>query len=459
MIPHSIKHYLTRFQAEYHQIHHERTETLCQAARVSGVPVAELLRAVMLVDAHGLVMAIVPHDHLLDFAALCQLLQRELEPVPAARLQTIFDDCEANCCPPLPGAYGLEAVVDQSILELAQVYLEPGVHDTLLGMTGREFRRLTGEARIGEFSRPVVQLHHNDPLASLDTDIERFTPARVKRTVEEFHDLPSLPGTAAQILEIAHDPRAGAADLARVIEQDAPLAAKVMRYANSPLYGFPNKIKDVKSAIARVLGFDFVLNLALGITVGKTLHIPTEGILGLDAFWRHSVHCAALVERLARALPAEIQPRRGTAYLAGLLHNIGVLLLGHAFQPEFFLLNRYLEANPHVPMAELEKHLLGVTHDRIGGWLLQSWGLPEELVVAARHHHDEDYWDRHALYAQLVMIANRALSRRGIGPADPAEIPAFTLDLLEIRPEQVAELADCVVAGSEELDELARLVA
>lgn len=459
MLPATLQRFLQTQRADIRTLHHPVTETLAQTARVCGIAEIQLARAIVLIDAQGPLMAVLPSNHLLDFNALCGLLNRELEPVPAAQLQGIFDDCEPRSCPPLGNAYGLDVIVDAILLEHDNLYLEPGCHNQLLCLSRNELTRLLGNPRIGRFSHPITMLQRPDAAATLTSTIEQFTPARIKRRVEEFHDLPALPGTALEILDLAGNPRADAQDLARVIEKDAPLAARIMRYANSPLYGLPGKVKDLKGAIARVLGFDFVLNLALGITVGKSLRISIDGPLGLEAFWRHSVYSATLVEKLSTLMPADIRPRRGTAYLAGLLHNMGMLLLGHAFQAEFFLLNHYLAANPDVPVETVEKYLLGVGHDQIGAWLLAAWGLPEELAAAARHHHDEHYWGEHAHYAQLVLIADRLLARHGIGISTQTELPTFTLEMLRLNADAVVAAAETLWAGNNELDELARMVA
>ena len=459
MLPGAIQRFLEHENIQIQQLHHPVTETLSQAARACGIRESQLMRAIVLVDAQGPLMAILPSNHLLDFEALCALLNRELEPVPASQLHSIFDDCEARCCPPLGTAYGLDVIIDSTLLQEDTLYLEPGNHSLLLSLSQDEFSRLQRNPRVGQFSHPMAALQCNDDTASFSRTVEQFTPARIKRRVEEFHDLPALPHSATSILEIASNPRANAADLAKVIEQDAPLAARIMRYANSSLYGYPGKIKDLKGAIARVLGFDFVLNLALGITVGKSLRVPADGPLGLNAFWRHSVHSAALVERLSQLMPADRRPRRGTAYLAGLLHNMGTLLLGHAFQAEFFLLNRYLDANPGVPVETIEKYVLGVGHDQIGAWLLSAWGLPDELVVAARHHHDEYYRGDHAVYSQLALIADRLLARSGLGTSSATDLPVSSLEMLGLDAATVIAAAETQWIGNTELDDLARMVA
>jgi HD-like signal output (HDOD) protein len=328
-------------------------------------------------------------------------------------------------------------------------------------MSLNDYRRLLGAPPSGRFSRPASSLAN--PLASPDNGlldvVEQFTPARLKRNIEEFHELPALPATAARILRLATDPLANARQLATLIEQDPPLSAQVLRYANSSFYGYAGCIDNLQTAIARVLGFDFVMNLALGLSIGKALRIPQDGPFGLDAFWRHSVYAARLVEQLSLRLPASQRVPRGTAYLGGLLQNLGRLVLGHTFEPEFFILNRFAQANPGMPTCELERHVLGVTHDQIGAWLMQAWGLPAELVIAVRHHHDEAYWERHCVYPQLVLIANRTLAHHGIGETDIAGIPAFSLQMLGLMEDQVTELTEKLLSDNTALEDLARRLA
>jgi HD-like signal output (HDOD) protein len=201
------------------------------------------------------------------------------------------------------------------------------------------------------------------------------------------------------------------------------------------------------------------MNLALGLSIGQSLRIPQEGPFGLDAFWRHSVYAARLVEQLAGLLPKPQRLPRGTAYLAGLLQNLGRLVLGHTFQPEFYILNRFAQANPDMPTRELERHVLGVTHDQIGAWLMEAWGLPRELIVAVRNHHDEGYWDEHATYSQLVLIANWALAEHGLGETDRAGLPAFSLEMLGLKAQQAIDMASILIKDGGDLEDLARRLA
>ncbi len=456
-LPASIRNYLEREQANYQVLLHRKTTTLTQAAAACDLTLGELVRAVILIDGRGLLMAVLPADHVIDFDALCRQLQRDLELVPGNRLGAIFSDCEPGSYPPLAPAYNLDVILDSSLEAMEMVTFEPGTHTSLVRMPYPEFRNLLGDARTGQFSRPAATLRGQDQ--TLSDVVEQFTPARVRRDVEEFHQLPALPATAAQILQLAADPRANARQLAEIIEQDPALSAQVLRYANSSLYGYAGKIGNLQTAIARVLGFEYVMNLALGFSIGKALRIPKDGPFGMDAFWQHSVCCARLVEILSQQLPRSQRPPRGTAYLGGLLQNLGRLVLGHTFQAEFFLLNRFAQANPDMPSCELERQVLGVTHDQIGAWLMEAWGLPAELVIAVRYHHDEGYWEQHAAYPQLVLVANRALALHGIGEADVPGLPAFSLEMLGLQPQQVLDATSNVIENKTILDDIARRLA
>jgi HD-like signal output (HDOD) protein/prolyl-tRNA editing enzyme YbaK/EbsC (Cys-tRNA(Pro) deacylase) len=460
-LPTNIREFLDRRQVAYETLPHPRTATLTQAADACDISVSQLVRAVILVDAQGLLMAVLPADHVLDFDALGSLLHRDLELVPGDQLAAIFDGCEPRSYPPLAPVYDLDVIVDSSVDALEIITFEPGVHTTLLQIRRTDFDKLLGDALRGSFSQPAASLRAEtgDIGSTLGHVISRLTPARIKHNIDEFHELPALPVTAAQVLNLAADPMASARQLADIIEQDPGLAAQILRYANSSLYGYAGKINNLQTAIARVLGFEYVMNLALGLSIGRSLHIPQEGPFGLDAFWRHSVYAARLVEQLAGLLPGRQRLPRGTAYLAGLLQNLGRLVLGHTFQPEFYILNRFAQANPTLSTCELERQVLGVTHDQIGAWLMESWGLPQELIIAVRHHHDESYWEQHASYSQLVLIANRALANHGLGETDTAGLPVFSLEMLGIDEKKVIEITNDLFDNHKDLEDLAQRIA
>lgn len=290
----------------------------------------------------------------------------------------------------------------------------------------------------------------------------------VRRRIEQTYELPPMPEMARRVLALRSNPDASVADLAAIVELDPSLAAQVVRYAASPFYAYRGTITSIHDAITRVLGFDMVLNLALGLATGKSFHTPIEGPLGLHAFWQHAVYSATLVQALAKRMPPATRPQPGMVYLAGLLHNFGFLLLGHLFPPEFKILNQLVATNPEAPVTSLEKCVLGMGqaqnllemgHAQIGAWLMQSWHMPEEVVVSLLQHHNPAYSGDHAVFAHLVMVADHVLKGREIGDAPDASLPPFSLDLLGLSDEVVIETAEHVFKDCTALDLMAQQLA
>ncbi len=458
-IPAQIRTFLERTGVPYEVLPYAGGSSLCKRATLAGVAWDQVARAVPFHDADGLVSAVVPACHLLDVLQLRAVARRDLEPARPEHFADKFPDCAAALHPVLAGAYGVGQVVDDALAASEYVVLEAGDGQNLLRLPGPALWGLWKDQPHGSFSRAPGWA---DEAGDIEADVPGApmranapTARRIKRQIEEFHELPAMPATAGRILQLYGDPDADARDLAAVVEVDPSLAAQVIRYASSPYYGYKGRVTSIHEAISRVLGFDMVLNLAMGIAIGKSFRVPAKGPLGLRAFWKHAVYCATLTERLARALPRQIRPRTGRAYLAGLLHNLGRLLLCHVFPAECGLLSRYLLANPELPVIEIERHVVGVGHERIGGWLMQIWGMPEELCVAVRWHHDENYWGKHALYSQLVLVANRLLKTHGIGDSEDDGLPAAVLEIMELDDEQALAVSERVLKNCEHLDDLA----
>lgn len=298
---------------------------------------------------------------------------------------------------------------------------------------------------------------------------EQLTLAgEIRRRIEQVYELPPMPEMARRVLQLRNNPEASITDLAVIVELDPSLAAQVVRYAASPFYAFRGKINSIHDAITRVLGFDMVMNMALGLATGKSFQNPCDGPLGLHAFWRHAVYSATLVQALAKRMPPASRPQPGMVYLAGLLHNFGFLLLGHLFPPEFKLLNKLVAAHPESPVTALEKCVLGMGqaqnllemgHAQIGSWLMQSWQMPEEIIITLREHHNPAYIGDHAVFPHLIMVADHVLKGRDIGDAPDACLPPLSLEMIGLEEATVLVIAEQVFEDCTSLDIMARQLA
>ncbi|VAW78486.1 hypothetical protein MNBD_GAMMA14-344, partial [hydrothermal vent metagenome] len=124
-IPVNVRELLDRDQSSYEVLLHRKTNTLAQAAEACEIALDQLVRAVVLVDGQGLLMAILPADHILDFEAMCSSLHRDLELVPGHQLTAIFEDCEPGSYPPLAPAYDLDVIIDQAVDAMPVITFEP----------------------------------------------------------------------------------------------------------------------------------------------------------------------------------------------------------------------------------------------------------------------------------------------------------------------------------------------
>ena len=278
----------------------------------------------------------------------------------------------------------------------------------------------------------------------------------IRSRIEGLAHLPPMPEMAQKIIRLSSNPDAQAKELVGIVELDPGLAATVIRYARSPFFSFRGKIDSVFTAVTRVLGYHTVMNLALGATAARSFKIPRQVPLGLDAFWRHAVYTAALSQALSAHVDPEQRPPGGLAYLAGLLHNIGHLVLGHLFRPEFLILNKHIAAEPERPVVAIEHEVLGMDHSEIGAILAESWRLPEEIVIAIRHHHDPGYSGIHAVYPQLVLLSDGLLRMQGIGEGELKGLAAPLLEGLGISEYQATALVNRVFEDNDGLESMAR---
>src|SRR5690554_1042257 len=321
--------------------------------------------------------------------------------------------------PALPQVAGLLTLVDSHLLEHDSLLLDSGNGEQLIHIQREAFEQTLKDAIVCDIATPLAPLEQPEENRSDAEDIQQaithFTELRIRQRLEETLELPPLSDTAQRIIKLRVNPNADISDLAQIVETDPSLAAQVVSWAASPYYSAPGKIKSVHDAIVRVLGFDMVLNLALGLALGKTMHLPKEGPTGELSYWQQAVYVAATIEGLVTAIAREVRPSFGMAYLTGLLHNFGVLIMAEVFPPYYKQFCRLSEANPQVTPQTIERHLLNVSRDQIASKLMELWSMPEEIVVGLRQQSNPNYQGEHAVYAKLVYLARALLRQHNIG--------------------------------------------
>ncbi len=413
------------------------------------------LRLVMLHDNQGRALVILPHDNLLNLVSVWKHSHRQLQPLSAHDSQTFFSQDALDTDKGIQQLLTLPILMDPDcnpaesfkviepnsgrILTLNQSMIEATVQSCKLALTTEMI--------------DAKQPQGND-VTSITRAVEKFTTLRIKQRLEDTLGLPTLPPTAQKIIELRANPNSGVDDLVPIVEMDPSLSAQVMSWAASPYYAAPGGIDSIHDAIVRVLGYDLVVNLALGVAMGRTLKLPTDTPRGSTPYWLQALFCATLAEKLAKIMPADKRPRPGLVYLTGLLHNFGYLTLAHIFPPHFSLVSRYIEANPHLHHEYVEKQIINVTREQVGAWLMETWNLPSEVCTGIRHQNSQSYQEEHQNYAHLIDLSLRVMRSHSLGDGPVGEIPAQLYQGLGLEPEQVQQVFQNIHAKTDQLDEM-----
>lgn len=253
----------------------------------------------------------------------------------------------------------------------------------------------------------------------------RIHPA-IEPLFDKLGELCTLPAIAEQVIQVAEDDASDADDMLAVIEQDAAVATRVMQVVNSSYCGLRNPVGDLKSAVT-LLGGDRVRNLALTVSIGEQFScVTTVGEFDPEQLWDHSV-CVATVARKASLQSGVGNPDE--AYLAGLLHDLGLLFISQHLHP---LLPRVLaQVATGVSLVEAEQNIMAFDHAQLGAYVAWRANLPERIVSAIDYHHGPYITDieGHEL-VQLVAVANYLATRYGRGSIQGRRLPAPSEGLL-----------------------------
>lgn len=200
--------------------------------------------------------------------------------------------------------------------------------------------------------------------------------------LNSLQQLPLLPSTAAEALQLIDNPRTSAGLLGKIIERDQALVARVLKVANSPFYGFPREISTIDLAIV-VLGFDAIKETIMSLVIQGVFSHTHSNQLDIQEFWKYSLFCGTAARFLARKLGYRLA---GEAFVAGLMHDIGVLIIAQSMPRELAAIRRE-QKERYTSLIAAEQHVIAATHCEIGAWLAEKWNLPQQLINAIAFHH------------------------------------------------------------------------
>jgi len=264
--------------------------------------------------------------------------------------------------------------------------------------------------------------------------------------IEGHLNLPTLPNIVAKINALVDDPEVGTREIGRAVSEDAPMAAQVLRIANSALFGLREKVLSTEHATA-VLGVRRLRNLAMQASVIRQFrHLRDEPGLELEAHWRLSILTGQMCAVLAKSCRARIGLAPDEFQVVGLLLDIGQILLLDGLGETYAEVIERARTEGR-PLHEVEQQVLGYDHAQVGALIATRWGLPAAVSNAIRYHHGTDEEVAREPVTNLVAHVSRLSTAVAEGRLEAARagFRPQTLRQLGLRESDVEGLVEAAV--------------
>lgn len=272
--------------------------------------------------------------------------------------------------------------------------------------------------------------------------IYQMNPPSIKSMVAAVpRSLGSYGPVLREIETALASPQCNLNSIGDAIQKDPDLTARLLRLANSPFFGFANRLSTVAEAVS-LLGIQQIQDMIVASSVLEQFKGVPDNLVNKDSFWRHSL----AVGLTARLLAMERRlPKPDKFFVAGLLHDVGRLVL-MLQAPESAKAIFELYQREKILLRDAEKKILGFDHQQIAAELLQSWSYPAALVQAVAFHHTPDS-SVAKLEASVVHIADHLVNAMGIGSSgeqfvSPLDDKAWAV--LGLSPEILSRLIEAV---------------
>jgi diguanylate cyclase (GGDEF)-like protein len=270
----------------------------------------------------------------------------------------------------------------------------------------------------------------------------------VRFLISQKLELPSPPTIVMRILEAVQDDDSCFAELGKIISADPSLTAKLLRVANSSMYGFGGRVKNIESALA-ILGINALKNIALSFIIVRKWQGDSSSVFDFDYFWKRSVTAAVA----ARMLAPMVNYDSNDIFVSGLLQDIGVLVF-FQHRTDAYMEVLALKNSTERPGHIIERQQFGICHAELGGALLKEWGLPESIHLPLFYHHRADCVpDRYRTAVDLLNLAGKisAVYHSSQSRNNVADVFQLMADDYGLSEKEIKDLIDAVAFRSNEV--------
>ncbi len=229
-----------------------------------------------------------------------------------------------------------------------------------------------------------------------------------------------------RLVEVINHPRSGAADIARVLSEDAGLTSRLLKIVNSALFSFPQRIETPVHAVT-IVGTAQVRDLALATSVMSMFDGVPEDLVDMESFWRHSL-AVGIGARVLASHRREDNIER--FFVAGLLHDVGRLIIFmQESEAASEAMRRAAESDQLLHEAELD--VMGYTHAQVGGALMDQWNFPGAFKEAVAYHHQPQRASRFPVETAAVHVADLMANALQVGSSGAVRVPELHIGAWE----------------------------
>jgi putative nucleotidyltransferase with HDIG domain len=256
-------------------------------------------------------------------------------------------------------------------------------------------------------------------------------PKLLRYKVESINTLPTVPGVLKRLSGIIEKPRITLVEISSFISNDPALTTKVLKMVNSAIYGFPGRIASVSHA-TMLLGLNVIKGLLLGVSVFELMQKTMNGL------YEHSLACAiasrVIAQKKGMKEPEEIS-------VAGLLHDIGKVILLLQFQKEYEAAMNEAQTK-NISIFDAEQIQFNATHANVGSWLAEKWRFPRNLIEVIEFHHRPALSKTAPMETSIVHMADLLVRARGFGFAGENLVPEVSPVAFELLKLSDADIKD-----------------
>lgn len=229
-----------------------------------------------------------------------------------------------------------------------------------------------------------------------------YSKVEIAKILSGIDNLPTLPMVASELLKMLGNLNVSMSNISKIMNNDPAITAKVLKIANSAYYSLRKKVDTLRMALV-VLGINEITNIIVSLSLVKLFSSSNNSLFDHSLFWKHNIYTAHFSKAISKFFKL---PFHGEEFTAGLMHDIGKIILDQFFHNDFIQCLTIQNMSPEMDPLDLESEIIGATHQELGLWLAEVWKIPENIRQVIKFHHTPELDDLNNNLSSVICLAN-----------------------------------------------------